>query len=128
MGSGIAEAAARAGLEVAVVELDGVALDGGRDRVAESIARGQSAKKLTEPDARAAFDRIEFSTDIGSLSDRQLVVEAVMESEPENVAIFEMLDKVVEASDGVLASNTAVGPAPPPQESPIPRTSSVGGP
>lgn len=107
MGSGIAEAAARAGLDVRVVELDRVALDGGRDRVAESIARAQKAKKLTESEAHAALDRIEFSTDIGSLSDRQLVVEAVMESEPEKVAIFELLDKVVEAPDAVLASNTS---------------------
>jgi 3-hydroxybutyryl-CoA dehydrogenase len=107
MGSGIAEAAARAGLDVHVVDLDGAALERGRDRISASIARAEKAGKLTEPEAQAALARIEFSTDIGSLADRELVVEAVVESEPEKVAVFEALDKVVEAPDAILASNTS---------------------
>jgi 3-hydroxybutyryl-CoA dehydrogenase len=106
MGSGIAEAAARAGLDVCVVDLDQATLERGRDRVAGSIARAEKAGKLTESEAEAAMGRIEFSTDLGSLADRQLVVEAVVESEPEKVAVFEALDKVV-APDAVLASNTS---------------------
>jgi 3-hydroxybutyryl-CoA dehydrogenase len=41
------------------------------------------------------------------LSDRQLVVEAVVESEPQKLAVFEALDRVVEAPCAVLASNTS---------------------
>jgi 3-hydroxybutyryl-CoA dehydrogenase len=107
MGSGIAEAAARAGMDVRVVELDVLALENGRDRIASSIARAQKAGKLTDAEAQAAMGRIQFSTDIGSLAERQLVVEAVVESEPEKVAIFEMLDKVVESPEAILASNTS---------------------
>jgi 3-hydroxybutyryl-CoA dehydrogenase len=107
MGSGIAEAAARAGLDVRVVDLDGAALERGRDRISGSFARAQKAGKLTEAEAEAALSRIDYSTDIGSLADRQLVVEAVVESEPEKVAVFEALDKVVEAPDAILASNTS---------------------
>jgi 3-hydroxybutyryl-CoA dehydrogenase len=107
MGSGIAEAAARAGVDVRIVELDGDALDQGRARVTRSIARAEKAGKLTGPEAEAAQSRLQFSTDMGSLSDRQLVVEAIMESEPEKLAIFEMLDRVVEADDAILASNTS---------------------
>jgi 3-hydroxybutyryl-CoA dehydrogenase len=107
MGSGIAEAVARAGVDVRVVELDQVALDAGRDRVARSIARARDAGKLTGPEADATLARIAFSTDIGSLADRQLVVEAVIESEAEKVGIFEILDKVVESPEAVLASNTS---------------------
>jgi 3-hydroxybutyryl-CoA dehydrogenase len=110
MGSGIAEAAARAGLDVRVVDLDGAALERGRDRINGSIARAEKAGKLSGPEAEAALARIEFSTDIGSLADRQLVVEAVVESEPEKLAVFEALDKVVEAPDAVLASNTTSVP------------------
>ena len=106
MGSGIAEAAARAGLDVRVVDLDRATIERGRDRVAGSIARAQKAGKLTEAEAEAAMGRIEFSTDLGTLADRQLVVEAVVESEPEKVAVFEALDKVV-AQGAVLASNTS---------------------
>jgi 3-hydroxybutyryl-CoA dehydrogenase len=107
MGSGIAEAAARAGLDVRVVDLDQASLERGRERISGSIARAQKGGKLSEPDAGAAIARIEYAADIGSLSDRQLVIEAVVESEPEKVTVFEMLDKVVEAPDAVLASNTS---------------------
>jgi 3-hydroxybutyryl-CoA dehydrogenase len=106
MGSGIAEAAARAGLDVRVVDLDQATVERGRDRVAGSIARAQKAGKLTEAEAEGAMGRIEFSTDLGILADRELVVEAVVESEPEKVAVFEALDKVV-VQDAVLASNTS---------------------
>jgi 3-hydroxybutyryl-CoA dehydrogenase len=107
MGSGIAEAAARAGLQVQVVDLDGAALTRGSDRISGSFARAQKAGKLSESEAETALARIEYSTDIGSLADRQLVVEAVVESEAEKLAVFEALDKVVEAPDAILASNTS---------------------
>jgi 3-hydroxybutyryl-CoA dehydrogenase len=107
MGSGIAEAAARAGLDVRVVDLDQASLDRGRQRISDSIGRAQKAAKLSESEAGAALANIDYSTDLGSLADRQLVVEAVVESELEKVAVFEALDKVVEAPDAVLASNTS---------------------
>src|SRR5205085_10157018 len=46
-------------------------------------------------------------TDVPSLADRQLVVEAVTESERVKVDVFRSLDEVVEASDAILASNTS---------------------
>ena len=107
MGSGIAEAAARAGLDVRVVDLDRATLEMGRARVSASIARAEQGGKLTGAQAAAALARIEFSADIGSLADRQLVIEAVVESEPEKVSVFQSLDKVVEDPDAVLASNTS---------------------
>jgi 3-hydroxybutyryl-CoA dehydrogenase len=107
MGSGITEAAARAGLDVRVVDLDQASLDRGRQRISDSIGRAQKAAKLSESEAEAALSRIEYSADLGSLADRQLVVEAVVESEAEKVAVFEALDKVVATPDAVLASNTS---------------------
>jgi 3-hydroxybutyryl-CoA dehydrogenase len=46
-------------------------------------------------------------TDLGELSDRQLVIEAILENEPVKVALFRSLDEVVEDGDAVLASNTS---------------------
>jgi 3-hydroxybutyryl-CoA dehydrogenase len=81
MGSGIGEEAARAGLDVRVVDLD-----------------------------RATLDRIAFSVDIDSLADRQLVVEAVIGAEPEKVAVFQALDKVVEDTEpGLLGRKSGRG-------------------
>jgi 3-hydroxybutyryl-CoA dehydrogenase len=107
MGSGIAEACARAGLDVRVVDLDQATLGRGRERVAASIARARQGGKLSEAEAEAALEHIEFSADIGSLADRQLVIEAVVESESEKLAVFQSLDKIVEDPVAILASNTS---------------------
>jgi 3-hydroxybutyryl-CoA dehydrogenase len=106
MGSGIAEAAARAEVAVRVVELDASSLDKGRSRIAASMARAQRAGKLSDEDVDTAMSRIEFSADMGSLSDSQLVVEAVMESESEKIAVFKLLDGVC-APQAFLATNTS---------------------
>ena len=102
MGSGIAEVCARKGRSVTVVELDPGALARGRNRIEASIRRAVSAGKLTEEEGEAALGRIELGTDVGALGDCQLVVEAVVEAEPEKVRVFEALDKVVEAPDALL--------------------------
>src|SRR5271155_1085019 len=103
MGSGVAEAAARSGVDVSVVDLDRSLAEKGRDRVVASIARAQKAGKLTELEAKAAAGRIEYSADMSSLRDCQLVIEAVMESESEKIGVFQQLDRVVEAPDAILA-------------------------
>ena len=107
MGSGIAEACARAGLDVMVVERDDQAVSAGERRIATSLGRAVKSAKLSEDAAQAARGRIRLSTDMTDLSDRQLVVEAVTESEPEKVDVFGALDKIVATPDAVLASNTS---------------------
>jgi 3-hydroxybutyryl-CoA dehydrogenase len=107
MGSGVAEAAARAGLDVCVVDLDQASLERGRERLANSIARARAGGKLSEAEAESALSRIAFSTEIEALADRQLVIEAVVESEAEKVAVFKSLDRVVEDPVAILASNTS---------------------
>jgi 3-hydroxybutyryl-CoA dehydrogenase len=107
MGSGIAEVCARAGLDVAVNEVNGDALDAGRARVEKSLARAVRSGKLGESDRDAAFARMRFGTDIGDLADRQLVVEAVAENEPIKTEVFATLDKVVTDPEAIFASNTS---------------------
>lgn len=107
MGSGIAEVSARAGCVVTVAEVDPVAAERGRARIEASVRRAVASKKLSEETATAALGRVEVTTDLASLGDCQLVVEAVVEAEPEKVRIFELLDKIVGAPDAVLASNTS---------------------
>jgi len=107
MGSGIAEVCARSGRSVRVVEADASALARGRNRIEASVRRAVATGKLAEEDGAAVLGRIELGTDLGALGDRELVVEAVVESEPEKVRVFEALDKVVEAPDALLTSNTS---------------------
>ena len=107
MGSGIAEVCARAGLDVIVREVDDDALDRGRSRIDSSLARALRSGKLSQEERDRAFEAIRFTTDIGDLGDRELVVEAVFEAEEAKVAVFSALDKVVAESGAILASNTS---------------------
>jgi 3-hydroxybutyryl-CoA dehydrogenase len=107
MGSGIAEVCARAGLHVVIREVDNATLDAGRQRIESSLARAVGAGKLSEADREAALSRLEFTLDFEALADRQLVVEAVIESEAAKLDVFSKIDKAVEAEDAVLASNTS---------------------
>jgi 3-hydroxybutyryl-CoA dehydrogenase len=107
MGSGIAEVCARAGLNVVVLEMDSLSLDGGRKRVEASVARAVKVGKLSEVEARAALAGIAYFSDAHALADRHLVVEAVVEAEADKLEVFEMLDKIVESPEAVLASNTS---------------------
>jgi 3-hydroxybutyryl-CoA dehydrogenase len=107
MGSGIAEVCARAGLDVVVREVDDTAATAARDRIASSLGRAVRSGKLSEEAREQAAANIRFTTDLGELADRQLVVEAVVEAEEEKVAVFATLDKVVQDPEAILASNTS---------------------
>jgi len=107
MGSGIAEVCARAGLDVIVREIDAGAAEAGQKRLTKSLDRGMSSGKLTEAERDAALGAVSFTTDLGDLADRQLVIEAAVEDETLKVGIFKELDKVVVDERAVLASNTS---------------------
>ena len=107
MGSGIAEVCARAGLDVMVLEMNQEAAEAGRSRLVKSLDRGLSAGKMTEAERDASVGRLGFTTEMAELSDRQLVVEAVVEDESMKVGIFKQLDAVLAADDAILASNTS---------------------
>lgn len=107
MGSGIAEVCARAGLDVTVRDVDEAALSVGQRRIGDSLARAVHAGKMSGVDRDQAMGRMTFTTDLGDLADRQLVIEAVVESESEKEHVFSTLDKVVDDPAAVLASNTS---------------------
>ncbi|MCB0954623.1 MAG: 3-hydroxybutyryl-CoA dehydrogenase [Ilumatobacter sp.] len=107
MGSGIAEVCVRAGLDVMVREVDAEACERGRGRIVTSLDRGIRAGKLTEEERDGALARLGFTTDIADLSDRQLVVEAVVEDEALKTEVFRNLDRVVTDPAAILASNTS---------------------
>jgi 3-hydroxybutyryl-CoA dehydrogenase len=107
MGSGIAEVCARAALDVVVAEVDPATAEAAQARVNKSLDRGVSSGKLSDEDRVAAVERIRFTTDVGELADRQLVIEAVVEHEDTKVDVFRSLDAVVTDPKAILASNTS---------------------
>ena len=107
MGSGIAEVCARAGLNVAVLEVTADAAERGRNKIVGSLDRGLRSGKLSDDERDAAIARLSFTTDFAELSDRQLVVEAVIEDEALKTNIFRELDKALSDPEAILASNTS---------------------
>ncbi|MCX5063223.1 MULTISPECIES: 3-hydroxybutyryl-CoA dehydrogenase [unclassified Streptomyces] len=107
MGSGIAEVAALHGLDVIVAESTPQLAAAGRSRVVASLDRGLRRGKLTEAERDQAMARLRFTDDLGELADRQFVIEAVAENREVKVEVFRQLDKVVDAPDAVLATNTS---------------------
>ncbi|OAT70329.1 3-hydroxybutyryl-CoA dehydrogenase [Mycobacteroides immunogenum] len=107
MGAGIAEVSARAGVDVLVFETTEALTTAGRDRITKSLDRGVSAGKITERERDAAVANLKFTTDLADFSDRQLVIEAVIEDETIKSSIFAKLDEVITDPDAVLASNTS---------------------
>ncbi len=107
MGAGIAEICARADVEVIVREVTQDAAAAGEARIQKSLDRAVSRGKLDEAAAEAIMGRVQFTTDLDAMADRQLVIEAVIEHEPLKREIFTELDRIVTADDAILASNTS---------------------
>ncbi|MEO9772710.1 3-hydroxyacyl-CoA dehydrogenase NAD-binding domain-containing protein [Roseibium sp.] len=107
MGSGIATALLLAGLPVTLTERDQAGLDRGIATITGNLDGAVKRGKLT---AGARDDilssKLKTSTDLGALSDTDLIIEAVFEEMSVKREIFETLDKVCRKG-AVLASNTS---------------------
>ena len=107
MGSGIAEVGARAGLDTVVVEVDHTASAAAERRVRDSLGRAVKRGKLTEEELDNTLARIAFTTDLGALAGRDLVVEAASEREDVKLGLFQQVGALLEKHDAILASNTS---------------------
>jgi 3-hydroxybutyryl-CoA dehydrogenase len=105
MGAGIAEVCARAEKDVLVVESNAEAARKGAARLRESLARAQKRGKVADPEEVLA--RIRVVTELDELSDRDLVIEAIVEDEAVKASLFRRLDEIVESPQALLASNTS---------------------
>jgi 3-hydroxybutyryl-CoA dehydrogenase len=105
MGTGIAESAARAGVDVTLHEPEQAPLDRSKASLEKSVARAVKGGKLSDDDAGALVDRVAWSTALDDLGDCDLVVEAVVEDIAVKGPVFQRLDTL--APDAILASNTS---------------------
>jgi 3-hydroxybutyryl-CoA dehydrogenase len=105
MGSGIAESAARAGVDVTLHEPAQDPLDRSKGRIEQSVARAVKGGKLTDNDAAQLVDRIAWTTSFEDLGGCDLVVEAVVEDPRAKGEVFKRLDALL--PDAILASNTS---------------------
>lgn len=106
MGSGIALAAARAGVTVSLVDRSMELAAQGRDRAAQALGKLVERGRLTVTQMDEALARITPTDNLGTLAPCQLVIEAVFEDAQLKTEIISKIEAIV-STEAVLASNTS---------------------
>jgi 3-hydroxyacyl-CoA dehydrogenase/enoyl-CoA hydratase/3-hydroxybutyryl-CoA epimerase len=109
MGAGIACAAARAGMEVRLLDVDLDRAEHGKRHGAEVLARDVERGRLTEPEAARILSRIRPTTAYGDLAPCELVIEAVFEDRAIKADVTRKAEAAI-ASSALFASNTSTLP------------------
>jgi 3-hydroxybutyryl-CoA dehydrogenase len=106
MGSGIAQAAATAGFTTIARDVGAPLLDKGKAGISKSLGRLVEKGKLSGPDRDATSARLSFTTDIGSLGECDIIIEAVTEDLNLKNGLWKELD-VICPPQTIFASNTS---------------------
>src|SRR5690606_18743067 len=105
MGSGIAQVAAQAGHDVYLYDTRPEAVQRALATLQRTLQRLVEKGRLTADAAATVHARIRPATDLGTLADSGLVIEAIVEDLDIKRRLFADLEKVLGA-DAVLATNT----------------------
>ena len=110
MGSGIAQVAATAGFDVVVLEQEQKFLDKGFAGIEKSLSRlverGAEKGGITAEQKKDAQARLKGTTSMQELTDRDIIIEAIIENVAEKRHIYTLLDSRVKA-DCIFATNTS---------------------
>lgn len=109
MGSGIAEVAAKAGIDVVLRSRSQETADQMREGLAASLAKQVSREKIQQADADAVLARVTATDHLGDLVDCDLVIESVVEDLEVKVPLFAELDSICKP-EAILATNTSTLP------------------
>jgi 3-hydroxybutyryl-CoA dehydrogenase len=109
MGSGIAEVAAKADVEVILRSRAQVTADAMVAGLEKALAKQVERGKLEEAEREQVLGRVRAVTDLGELAECDLVLESIVEDLPAKKHLFSELDRIVR--DGaILATNTSTLP------------------
>lgn len=106
MGTGIAEVLARHGIEVVGVDVDEQAAARGFAAVEASTQRAVDGEKMSAAEREALLARIIVGTELESLVDCQLVVEALPEDLDSKISVLRRLNDVL-PHDAILGTQAA---------------------
>jgi 3-hydroxybutyryl-CoA dehydrogenase len=106
MGSGIAQTAAQAGYDVLMAEVNQELLDRGIGRVEGAWKMLSGKGRISEEQAGEYRGRFRGTLNMDDFSDRDLVIEAIIENQDEKRKLFAQLDKITPKS-ALLVSNTS---------------------
>src|SRR5215468_2707145 len=106
MGSGIAQTAAQSGYDVVLAEVNQELLEKGLARVHGAWQMLAGKGRISERQAAVFRGNIRGTLDLAEFSDRDLVIEAIIENLDAKRELFGKLDKIAQPG-AVLASNTS---------------------
>jgi len=106
MGSGIAQVAIEAGFDVVGREVADDLARAATERIRHFLTRKVEKGQRSPEERDAALARLSTTTDLGTLGDCDLVIEAVVEELEPKRALFSELEAICRA-DAVLATNTS---------------------
>jgi 3-hydroxybutyryl-CoA dehydrogenase len=106
MGNGIAHVVALSGYDVAMNDIKTEAVEKARSTIEKNMARQVSRGLIADADMRSALNRITFNSDINSLGQADLVIEAATEDESVKRKIFSDLCPRLKKT-AILATNTS---------------------
>jgi len=109
MGAGIAETAARAGIEVVLRSRRQETADATIAGLEKSLAKQVERGKLSEEDRTATLQRVTATSDLAELTEVDLVIESVVEDLETKKHLFRELDRVL-SPEALLATNTSTLP------------------
>jgi 3-hydroxybutyryl-CoA dehydrogenase len=107
MGAGIVQVCAQSGYDVIVSEINKKVLDKGMASIVSQLARNVSKGKLDARERDNILGRIKGTTSTADFSDRDIVIEAVIENMELKKKLFAELDKIC-PEHTIMATNTSV--------------------
>lgn len=109
MGSGIAEVAAKAGIEVILRSRQRATADAMVAGLEKSLAKQVAKGRLDEQAAKEVSARVSSTDDLHALHDCDIVLESVVEDLAVKKELFTRLDDIVKP-EGLIATNTSTLP------------------
>jgi len=106
MGHGIAQVAAQSGYEVVVREVDEATLEKGIGKIEKQLARAVEKGRASKEEADGVRGRIQGTVHYRDLGDCDFVIEAITESLPLKLEMWEEVDEIVKL-EAVFATNTS---------------------
>jgi 3-hydroxybutyryl-CoA dehydrogenase len=106
MGNGIAHTAAASGFDVTLVDVNEAILQRAVTTITANLQRGVDKGKMTAEERDAVVGRIRTNTDLPSIADADIVIEAIIEKLEAKTDLFAKLDAITKP-ECILASNTS---------------------
>ena len=109
MGSGIADVAARAGIDVVLLDVSQETAERGLAHIRRQQQTAVERGRIGEAEARAIVERVRPTADYARIADAELVIEAVFENREVKAGVTRHAEAVL-GGGAVFASNTSTLP------------------